>query len=157
GGARDSGDIRLVKAGLAEQTAADAPRSTDKPAPVEEDAKGVPEILVKGSKILNMDIARSRDDAQPYVIFDRAALQRSGAVDINEFLKTRLTQNTAAATGNQQGGIVGNTSQVNLRGMGAGQTLILIDGRRAASLNRLGSAQQSDLNGIPISAVERIE
>ena len=27
---------------------------------------------VMGTKLLNMDIKRSRDDAQPYVVFDRA-------------------------------------------------------------------------------------
>ena len=37
------------------------------------------------------------------------------------------------------------------------QTLILIDGRRVAEMNYLGSNAQPDINGIPLAAVERIE
>jgi len=59
---------------------------------------GIPEILVRGSRILNMDIKRSISDAQPYVIFDRDAIEKSGATNIEDFLKNRLPQNTVALT-----------------------------------------------------------
>ena len=34
---------------------------------------------LRASKILNMDISRSREEPQPYVIFDRATIEKSGA------------------------------------------------------------------------------
>ncbi|MEJ1961324.1 MAG: TonB-dependent receptor [Gammaproteobacteria bacterium] len=121
---------------------------------------GIPEILVKGSKILNMDIQRSRDDAQPYVIFGRETIERSGATNIEDFLKNRLTMNTVGATNAQAASGNGNMSQINLRGLGSAQTLILVDGHRTASpvaLSGTNAPVQTDLNGIPLAAVERIE
>ena len=117
---------------------------------------------VLGTKLLNMDIRRSRDDAQPYVIFDRTTIEQAGVDNVEDFLKQRLPQNTVGTTFNQRGGggvSSGNISQINLRGLGINQTLILIDGHRAASVVNSGltSADQADINGIPLSAIERIE
>lgn len=113
---------------------------------------------VMGSKLLNMDIPRSRDDAQPYVIFDREAIDQSGTTNLEEFLKQRLTMNTSKSSASQfASNTTGNVSMVNLRGLGINQTLILIDGHRTASRAALGTPLQSDLNGIPLGAVERIE
>lgn len=122
-------------------------------------ADGIPEILVQAArfKTLNMDIRRTRDDAQPYVVFDRRQIVQSGASNIGEFLKLRLPMNSVAELANQVFGVQGNVSQVNLRGLGAGQTLILIDGHRASSPQVNGTIVQSDLNGIPLAAIERIE
>ncbi len=113
---------------------------------------------VMDSKLLNMDVKRSRDDAQPYVIFDHQKIRESGAMNVEDFLKQRLTMNTQASTGLQSpGGIDGNTSQINLRGLGTNQTLILIDGHRIPSSAKFGTPSQPDLNGIPLDAIERIE
>ncbi len=114
---------------------------------------------VMGSKLLNMDLPRSRDDAQPYVVFDRQLIERSGASSIEDLLKTRLSMNTQGQTFAQDaaGTTQGARSQVNLRGFGSNQTLILVDGRRVANAYFLGGSAQPDLNGIPLSAVERIE
>lgn len=122
-----------------------------------EKEKGLPEILVRGSKILNMDIERSRDDPQPYVIFDQDTIARSAAVNVEDFFKQRLTMNTAGATNGQADSFFGNASTINLRGLGTDQTLILIDGHRSASFYSQGSLGQSDVNGIPLAAIERIE
>jgi len=124
----------------------------------DQSSKGVPEILVKGSRSFNTDIRRTRDDAQPYVIFDRSQIERSGAVSMEDFLKNRLPMNTVGRT-NAQAGLLsqGTMSEVNLRGLGTGQTVVLVDGRRIAGSNIGGSLAQPDLNGIPMSAVERIE
>jgi len=127
------------------------------PSRLEEVRVTVPEVLVTGSKILNMDIPRSRDDAQPYVIFDRETLERSAAVDLTDFLKQRLPMNASAQSYNQAATAFGNTSTVNLRGLGTNQTLILIDGHRISNGSNFSSPTQPDLNGIPLSAVERIE
>ena len=125
--------------------------------PPREAAVAMPQIMVERSRLLNMDIARSRDDAQPYVVFDREVIERSGAVSVEDFLKQRLPMNTSAGTNNQGAGLLGNISQINLRGLGTNQTLILIDGHRMPSLSNLGTPLQTDLNGIPTGAIERIE
>lgn len=111
---------------------------------------------VFGRKTLNMDIRGSRDDAQPYVIFEREAIERAGANNLEDFLKSRLTMNAIGSTNSQLASVLGSVGQVNLRGLGTGQTLILIDGRRAASA-AISPPSQSDLNGIPLAAIERVE
>jgi iron complex outermembrane receptor protein len=120
----------------------------------------VPEILVEGSRILNMDIARSRDDVQPYTIFTRETITNSGAKTVEEFLRKQLTTSTNSEASLQrvgQGSATGAASSINLRGLGANQTLILVDGHRLAGTMNQGSPQQPDINGIPLAAIERIE
>lgn len=123
-------------------------------------------IIVRASR--NVAVRRFEDDAQPYVVFNANDLEQSSASNLEEFFRTRLPQNTAARSNaqlNSTDGTIGNTSAVNLRGLGASQTLILVNGRRAprvsAQLNSSSDGgfnfQQADLNGIPIASIERIE
>jgi iron complex outermembrane receptor protein len=130
-----------------------------------EEAKSqIPEILVKGSRVMNVDVVRTEDDVQPYYIMDAKQIEESGATNVEDFLKQRLTMNTTSVTSSQQSfqgsGNAGlATSSINLRGLGPGETLILIDGRRTAgvSLQQANTANQPDINGIPLAAIERIE
>jgi len=116
------------------------------------------EILVKGSRIMNLDVVRSEDDVQPYTILTSAQIERSGAANVEDFLKRHLTMNTAAQTSAQRYALrTGATSSINLRGLGSNETLILINGRRAAGVTIDGESYQPDLNGLPLSAIERIE
>jgi outer membrane receptor protein involved in Fe transport len=131
-------------------------RAAASQAPPVGDLSGLPEILVTGSKILNMDIQRTRDDPQPYVVFDRKNIETSGAANVNEFLSQRLTMNTSAARMEQTASPLGGLSSINLRGLGASQTLILVDGHRIASASN-STPLQANLNGIPLAAIERIE
>lgn len=122
----------------------------------------VPEVLIEGSRILNADIRRSRDDAQPYVVFDRSHIERSQATSLEDFFKTRLPMNTIQGTNSQSTGNFGSQSSIDLRGLGTNQTLILVDGRRLPSVFTssavpAGNFNQPDINGIPLAAVERIE
>ena len=124
----------------------------------EDVVKGIPEVLVKGSRVLNMDIRRTRDDVQPYVVFERETIEHSGATNIEDFLKNRLTMSSTASTASQVASTSGSRSAVNLRGLGVNQTLILIDGHRLASSSAFGNTPtQTDLNAIPLSAIDRIE
>jgi len=113
---------------------------------------------VMSSKLLNMDLKRTRDDVQPYVVFDSQVIVDSGAIDVEDFLKQRLTMNAHAVAADTTGQISsGATSAIDLRGLGVGQTLVLVDGRRMAGATFIGTQRQPDLNGIPLSAIERIE
>lgn len=121
----------------------------------------LPEILVKGSLSLNADVQRTEDDVQPYVVFNREDIDLSLASNLEEFLSTRLPMNTTRGTAsrNLPEGDAGNRSSFNLRGLGTNQTLILINGRRAPGVSTLltGDLGQPDVNGLPLSAIERIE
>ncbi len=123
-------------------------------------------IIVEGTR--NVGVRRFEDDAQPYVVFSADDLQLSSASSLEEFFRTRLPQNTSARSNvqlNSIDGTIGNTSSINLRGLGSRQTLILVNGRRAPRVSAQLSSQddggfnfqQADINGIPIASIERIE
>lgn len=124
---------------------------------VSESQQGIPEVLVTGSKVLNMDIQRSRDDIQPYVVLDRVLMERSGASNVDELLRQRIPMNAQAYGAGQVFSTTGPNSEINLRGLGSEETLVLIDGHRAVAPSGVNGPVQSDLNGIPLSAIERIE
>ncbi len=113
----------------------------------------------------NMDLPRTSDDVQPYTIINQAAIQQSNRGDLEDFLKDQITQNATAQANTQfvagvGGSQLGQTSQVNLRGLGTLQTLILVDGHRIAGVTRsqLGVTQfQPDINSIPFGAIDHIE
>ena len=123
-------------------------------------------IIVVGTR--NVGVRRFEDDAQPYIVFNADDLRSSAASNLEEFFRTRLPQNAATGTTQQfssVSGAIGNTSSIDLRGLGSGQTLVLVNGRRAprvaASLSSSSNGgfnfQQADINGIPIASVERVE
>ncbi|MDB6113245.1 MAG: hypothetical protein JWQ62_190 [Lacunisphaera sp.] len=107
----------------------------------------------------NVDLPRTINDVQPYYVFNAKTVDESGATNIEDFLKQRLTMNTTALTNSQRGvnNTGGNTSSINLRGVGTDKTLILVNGRRMPGISNRGIDFQPDLNGIPLSAIERIE
>lgn len=135
--------------------AADAP-----PVPVVAPIETVPEILVVGHRAQNGDIERTAGDIQPYQIASRRAIEDTHADSIQDFSRTHLPANAQIASPAQDfvGGAGSTRSEINLRGLGPAQTLVLIDGRRMPSLPGLPYAfDQPDINGLPIGVVERIE
>ncbi|MBX3563541.1 MAG: TonB-dependent receptor [Sphingomonas sp.] len=129
------------------------------------DEAGKAEILVIGNRSRNVDVRRTENDAQPYVVFSRDEIESSQATTVEEFLRTRLTQNTAPnGAASQETGRGSNFSSFNLRGLGgtgtngALQTLILVNGRRLPVVaNQNQTPRQADINGIPVGSIERIE
>lgn len=119
--------------------------------------RALPEVLVSGTKSLNADIERSRDDIQPYIVIGREVIERSGASDIAELLRNSLSANSSYINTSASGAIQGNTTLIGLRGLSPTQTLILVDGRRAGAYSLGGDTAQPDLNSIPLSAIERID
>ncbi len=122
----------------------------------------LPEILVQGGGSLNTDVRRTEDDILPYVVFDRYQIQSSQATNVEDFLRSRLSMATdrgTAARNDPGSNVSGNRSSFNLRGLGANQTLILVNGRRMAGVRYSGNEalEQPDINGIPIASIERIE
>lgn len=117
----------------------------------------IPEILVVGQRSwsLNTDIPRGKDEAQPYTVFSREDIKRSGATDLDSFFRDFLGSNTNVQSAGQRGD---RDSRIDLRGLGLDSTLILVDGRRIADPNiGAGTFLQSSIMGIPIEQIERVE
>lgn len=112
----------------------------------------------------NMDIPRGINDVQPYYIIGSEEIEATGKANLDEALRDTLTQNTAVEMNgqidpNNQSLLnqLGATSSINLRGLGSSQTLILINGQRTSNFANRGVTYQPDMNGYPLSAIERIE
>ncbi|HAI94663.1 MAG TPA: TonB-dependent siderophore receptor, partial [Xanthomonadaceae bacterium] len=86
--------------------------------------------------------------------------KRPPANDISELLRTMPGVNL---TGNSASGQYGNNRQIDLRGMGPENTLVLIDGRPVGSRDaiRMGRSGErntrGDTNWVPAEAIERID
>jgi iron complex outermembrane receptor protein len=114
-------------------------------------AAGLEEITVTGSRIVRDGMssptpitAISADDMQmmaPGQIID--ALDYVPTFFLNDAPDTAASKSASAGASN-----------VNLRGLGANRTLVLLDGRRMVPSNRLGAV---DINLFPEAMVERIE
>jgi iron complex outermembrane receptor protein len=116
----------------------------------EDQAKKVERIEVTGSRIKRTDM----EGALPVSTIDRADIDMSGQISVSDLLRGTTFNSTGSqrpTSGSSQQGV----STINLRGLGADRTLILVDGRRLPKSPSSGAVQ--DLNTIPIGAVERVE
>lgn len=130
--------------------------------PASYDEKGLLEILVRGSRLtLNVDIERTEDDVQPYVVYSAEEIRSSMATNLEDFFRSRLPMNTVSATNSQNTRSGSNISEINLRGLGIDETLILVNGRRQPGVSNIArdssSFGQPDINGISLASIERIE
>ena len=101
--------------------------------------------------------------ASPVIVIDREAIDRSGVPSLQQLFE-KLPQNfgggaNGANVGNlgvdrDTGNNFGQGTAINLRGLGTGTTLTLINGHRVTSSNRY---QYVDISLIPLSAIERVE
>ena len=119
-----------------------------------EEATYLEEIVVTGSHIRGGEAAGSKP-----IVIDRAQIDASGYGRIEDVLAT-VTQNsnrTNAATrdGDEVNNYDNRGAEVQLRGLGLGTTLTLVNGQRQGASGYQGSFV--DISSIPASAVERIE
>ncbi|MBW8366534.1 MAG: TonB-dependent receptor [Arenimonas sp.] len=108
-------------------------------------------VQVTGSRLKRAGV----EGATPVVVINRAQIDASGDISVAELLR----DSTLSTFGNfkpQSGSTAQSLATVNLRGLGAGRTLVLVDGRRAPT-NPMSASAGSDLNAIPLAAVDRIE
>ncbi|MCW6531308.1 TonB-dependent receptor [Sphingomonas sp. MMSM20] len=159
-----SGAFAVAKLGN-ESTAATEPAA----APGEETPYGASsgeknnEIVVVGTLI------RGVSPIAPVDTYTRQQIERTGASTIEQFAR-RIPQNLGDATAESIGGggglngaglrSLGGTSDTrgsafNLRGLGAGGTLTLVDGRRTSGAGQGGGFV--DVSLIALSAVDRID
>jgi iron complex outermembrane receptor protein len=105
-------------------------------------------IEVTGSHIPRTEI----ESALPVQIITREDINRSGSTTVAEVM-AKVSANIVGDS--DITGFVPGLSSVNLRGIGSGSTLVLLNGRRVANYAFDGGAV--DVNSIPLSAVERVE
>ncbi|PZT91421.1 MAG: hypothetical protein DI637_02120 [Citromicrobium sp.] len=115
------------------------------------------EIIVVGdSQTLNADIRHNENEARPYVVLTEEDIESSQALSINEFLSLKLPQNNVSTSAGTSG-FASPASGIDLRGLGSTNTLLLIDGRPAPRTFNASGLSTQDINGIPLSSIERIE
>ena len=110
----------------------------------------------------NLDLHRTVDDALPYTVYDREQINRSGVVDLNEFLQRAVLDSDAGTPPSEQNGqaasFIAGSTNLNLRGYGQDQTVILVNGRRLPEvLTNDGGFVPPDVNFIPLSLVQQVE
>ena len=109
------------------------------------------EITVTGSRIP----ARNLISSSPVTTVSNEEIAFQGVTRVEDMLN-RLPQVYAAQGANQANGAT-NTATVDLRGLGAERTLVLVNGRRLPSGSPLGGGLGADLNQIPAALVDRVE
>jgi len=127
----------------------------------------------------NIDLPRSADDALPYEIYDRDQIVRSGVANLDEFLQRELLESNASTLPPSQsagadtagpagtgaisaasiaGSFLSGSTNLNLRGFGNDETIVLVNGRRLPQNVVAGYySQPPDVNLIPLDLVERVE
>ncbi|MBT1449333.1 TonB-dependent receptor [Glaciecola sp. XM2] len=126
--------------------------------PSEQEAVEV--IQVTGSNIRGVDL----EGSQPLTVISAQDIERSGALNLTELLRTvNQTRGGTGTFNTAQSGATSTSTPAGqaaaaLRGMGPSSTLTLINGRRiAASSFASGTENFVDINSIPLAAIERIE
>lgn len=119
----------------------------------------ISEVLVIGRRTQNTDIRRTENDIQPYNVIGPRELAVAPHDDLGQYFRDRLSANGQLVSPYQdvRAG-ASNNSSLDLHGLGSQRTLVLVDGRRLPALpTQSYGFSQSDLNAIPLGAIERIE
>lgn len=144
------------------QPAAQPRRQPAEPAPVDEPEE--PEVItVVGSQIPGVRV----DGALPVTVLDSDAIEALGGLDGNDIFRSIPQMGDVGfnSTENVSGGINsarGDVASINLRALGTGNTLMLLNGRRM--VNHPGTQSENlvpvvtvNANAIPVTGIQRVE
>lgn len=133
-------------------------QSTEADSGREKNQRSLEEIVVTGTNIRGI-----APESSSVRIFDKEDIETSGIGTTFEFIRT-LPQNFTGGS-NPEIGVLPNDREatfnssfgasINLHGLGAGSTLVLLNGHRMAPASLVGSFV--DISMIPVSALERVE
>jgi iron complex outermembrane receptor protein len=129
------------------------------PAPAEEPAAPIQEVVVTGSRI---PVPANIASTSPTTTVSTEDIHLQGQTDTIEVLNA-LPQNivTSADLGNQSNPLSapGGVATADLRGLGPQRTLVLIDGRRLGigDPNTQNANPAPDLDQIPAAMIERVD
>ncbi len=117
----------------------------------------VDELVVVGSRIRRDNF----NSASPVQVITREETTMAGFSSLAESLQSTGVTTGAAQINNAFGGFVTDggpgANTLSLRGLGAGRTLVLINGRRVAPAGTRGAVGSADLNVLPSAIVDRVE
>lgn len=170
-----TGALSITRNGKADPNALRAAlnETSDRPAQnvkIEEGTVKLEEFEVTGSRIRGL---LGEADFSPMVRFDRAEIEQLGLTtmgEISRLIPQAFSQGSYEGVGfggQNQGqsttsdgstaSVLTQRTNINMRGLGAANTLVLINGRRMSRSGNIRGSGGYDLTGIPIAAVERIE
>jgi iron complex outermembrane receptor protein len=113
------------------------------------------EIVITGSRIVRRDF----NAPSPILTVDTEAFEQNSAIGLEAVLNqypqfspgaTQFTASDIQPTAQNSPG----ASTLNMRGLGAGRSLVLLDGRRAQPVN---AAMTVDINTLPAAAIAGVE
>jgi len=150
--------LGLTVAGIAPAYAQDVP-AEEPEAPTTAQTTQETEVVVTGSRIRGLTPFNSPD---PISQIDPELVAKEGKTDIASMLQSSpiaagSTQITSAISSNfvTNGGPGAQT--IDLRGLGANRTLVLLNGRRAGPAGTRGGVSSFDLNVLPASLAAGID
>lgn len=151
------GGTALMTATMAHAQDAAAPAATIPPATEETE----PEIVVTGTQIQGAQI----NDVLPVTVIDEQQVENTGASSGDELFRAIPQTGTVAfneQNATTQNNVRGDVGSVNLRDLGTGNTLLLINGRRmnlhpGFQTELLVPVVSPDTNEIATGSVRRIE
>ncbi|WP_296454560.1 TonB-dependent receptor [Phenylobacterium sp.] len=113
----------------------------------------VSEVVVTGTRIPSPNL----ESVSPVTAIGAQELKAQGVTRVEDMINT-LPQAFAAQGAALSNGSTG-TATINLRGLGATRTLVLVDGRRLmpGTPNTSGGALAADINFIPAALVQRVD
>jgi len=118
----------------------------------DDEAEKAERIQVTGSRIARAELSQSA----PVISLDRTAIAEFGSPDLGQILaELPAVGATNTLIANRNSNASGGTSAADLRRLGAGRTLVLVNGKRHVA-GSPGSASV-DLSTIPASMIERVE
>ena len=152
----NSSTVAIRKAEIAPKpaTGKGATRQPQVAAKEEQDVTELEPMVVTGSHIRGVDVSIGSN----LITVDRDYIDKSGYSSLADVLKTIPQFGPSQASADYSAGGAVNYAGgegVDLRGLGLGTTLVLVNGRRQAVSGTRGNFQ--DITGIPLSAVDRVE
>lgn len=145
--------LALPQIALSQQTPAPAASTT----PASGETTQLEAIEVTGSRLSRKDL----ETPSPVVTISRQQIESTGATSLGEILKI-ITSNEGGISESQTLGFAAGESSINLRGLGAQYSLVLLNGRRMAPYGRPNVTSANiepsvNLDSVPVGAIERIE
>jgi outer membrane receptor protein involved in Fe transport len=136
---------------VAEPPAPGEPPVEEAPAADDTAATDAEEIVVTGSRVRRTSFSASA----PVQTIDRREIEYSGATNMADLIQ-HLTVSSGSGFQGSAGSFPG-TPHLNLRGLGSGRTLVLLNGRRMPYSASGIEEHYADIGTIPLAAVERVE
>jgi len=117
------------------------------------EVKETEEVLVTGSRISRSTL---NTISQETIVISAEDMKIQGDISVADALRSS-NLNSLGSFRESSGNSAQSNATIDLRGVGAGRTLVMVNGRRVAGSPSLGGGGTVNLNMIPFSAVDRIE